>query len=301
MILALGLPSLAAPWPARPGVEPDGWRWWQALPENWQPPPANEQVVLVGSGLTAIDLALGLRERGFRGRIRAVSPSGRWSEPHAAAVPLTAEVRAALIAEMRGAATARALVAVIDRYSKRHPWRAVIDALRADSNDIWRSLAPLQRRRLLNHSLSVWNRHRHRVPPTSLAAIHSDEALTLERGRVVAGSDGLLYLCEGHRDPSSGTPLSAALVVNCAGAALANRPRWDAVYGFALRPGFLRLNELESGLVSVRPQDLAIVGACRFGDDVEATAVPELRSQARDLAAEWATARTPWTHTGSPD
>ena len=83
LVLGLGLPSLEAPWPARPGIERDGWRWWQNLPSDWRPPAADQQIVLVGSGLTAIDLAVGLRERGFRGHIRAISPSGRWSEPHA--------------------------------------------------------------------------------------------------------------------------------------------------------------------------------------------------------------------------
>ena len=287
LVLGLGLPSLEAPWPARPGIERDGWRWWQNLPSDWRPPAADQQIVLVGSGLTAIDLALGLRERGFRGHIRAISPSGRWSEPHAATAAVSAEVRASLLADLRSVSTACGVLAVLRRYCAEHPWRAVIDALRADSNDIWGALPIAQRRRLLDHALSLWNRHRHRVPPASLAAIGEDAALTIERGRVLAGPEGEMAVCRGHRSVTRGEPLSSALVINCAGAALGNRPRWNVVHGLALRSGFVRANEIESGLVSARPQDLELVGSCRFGEHIEATAVPELRMQARDLILRW--------------
>jgi hypothetical protein len=53
---------------------------WQR-PADWAPAP-DADVLLVGSGLTAVDLIIELRDRGHRGRIHLVSRRGQMPQPH---------------------------------------------------------------------------------------------------------------------------------------------------------------------------------------------------------------------------
>ncbi|WP_397607654.1 FAD/NAD(P)-binding protein [Silanimonas sp.] len=274
-----GLPMAHAPthWIADP------WAWWRALPAQGVPVGDAETVLVVGSGLTAVDMVLGLRERGFRGRIRVVSPGGRWSQAHAPAAPLAPAVREALDEALDEAATARQVLGVLREFAARHPWRAVIDALRADTNARWAGLAPDEQRRVLRHAFGVWNRHRHRMAPDVCAALDADTALSLEPGRIGVDSEGRIV----KRDRSGGTVLDVALALDCRGPGFRAALAGDSLLARLVRDGVLEAHPLGTGVRSPADPSLALVGAARFGERFETSAVPELRQQAVDVVRRW--------------
>lgn len=282
--LCLGLPA-GLPMPQAPAHwVADPWAWWRALGDAGALPlDHRDSVLLVGSGLTAVDMALGLRERGFRGRIRVVSPSGVWSHAHAPAAPLDADAREQLDVALDAANSAREVLGVIRGFCTRHPWRAVIDALRADTNMRWSALAPEEQRRLLRHAFCAWNRHRHRMAPDVLATLDADAALSLEPGRILVDATGRIV----KRYRGCDTPIDAALALDCRGPGFRAALSGDSLLARLVRSGVLDAHPLGTGVRTPSDPTLAVIGAARFGERFETNAVPELRQQAHEQVRRW--------------
>lgn len=281
--LALGLPD-GLPMPHAPAHwVADPWAWWRSLRDAPEPVTPDGTVLVVGSGLTAVDMVLGLRERGFRGPIRVVSPAGRWSEPHAAAPALDPESRERLDGALDSVVGVRAVLRVLRDACARHPWRAVIDALRADTNARWAALPMAEQRRLLRHLFDPWNRHRHRMAPDVRATLDADPALDIEPGRVHVDAHGGVW--KRHRGVD--TPIEASLVLDCRGPAFRAALAGDSLLARLVREGVLEAHPLGTGVRSPTDPSLAVVGAARFGERFETTALPELRQQAVEVVRRW--------------
>lgn len=282
--LCLGMPA-GAPMPNAPRHWiADPWAWWRALDGDVAVagpvlPRSTDTVLVVGSGLTAVDMVLGLRERGHTGPIRVVSPGGRWSQAHAPAAPLDPDVREGLEDALDEAASAREVVGVLRAACAIHPWRAVIDALRADTNARWSGLAPDEQRRLARHAFGVWNRHRHRMAPDVRAALDGDTALSLEPGRIHVDADGRIV----KRDRGGEAVLDVALALDCRGPGFRSALAGDSLLARLVRDGVLEAHPLGIGVRTPEEASLAVVGAARFGERFETTAVPELRQQAVEV------------------
>ena len=281
--LCLGMPA-GLPMPHAPvHWIADPWAWWRALPADGVPLRDADTVLVVGSGLTAVDMVLGLRERGFLGRIRVVSPGGRWSHSHAPAPPLPPEVREALDDALDDAGSAREVLRVLREFAAQHPWRAVIDALRADTNMRWGALDPKEQRRVLRHAFGVWNRHRHRMAPDVCAVLETDPALSLEAGRIHVDAAGRIV----KRDRSGEAVLDVALALDCRGPGFRAALAGDSLLATLVREGVLQAHPLGTGVRSPADPSLAVVGAARFGERFETSAVPELRQQAVEVVERW--------------
>jgi uncharacterized NAD(P)/FAD-binding protein YdhS len=281
--LCLGLPGGQAPPHAPAHWIADPWAWWRALPQGRLPLAADATVLLVGSGLTAVDLALGLRARGFAGTIRVVSTSGRWSTAHAPTPPLPAAEAAALDAAAEAAGSARGLLRLLRAHARRHPWRAVVDALRAGTCRYWAALPLAEQARLLRHAFGAWNRHRHRMAPDVLAALEADAGLRLERGRILVDADGRIHCRRG----DATLPVEATLVLDCRGPAFHAALSGDGLLARLVREGVLDAHPLGTGVRRRADASLAVLGAARFGEAFETLAIPELRQQAVDVLRDW--------------
>lgn len=298
VLLGPGLPPARAPWArvdhgvARAALAADPWesRAMQGLDPH-------AEVFVLGSGLTAIDIVLGLRRAGHQGRIRMVSRNGRLPLPHAVpgeaplAMPLDAfrgGPRAVLHA-LRRAAQARTAAGL--------GWQGALDAIRPHVTAIWRAWTPAQRRQFMRHARPMWEIHRHRAPRAVLAEIERElgaGTLVLERGEVV----GLVPAADGAMDVAVRGPSGdvrahrAARIFNCVGPAMGVRDSIDPLIGSLLRSGLASTDELGMGIRTDDDGRLAagtgapiwLVGALRRGDLWESTAVPELRVQAARAA-----------------
>ncbi|NBU25146.1 MAG: hypothetical protein EBS39_05945 [Gammaproteobacteria bacterium] len=269
VVFATGLAEASVRGDDDPTVIRDPWRWFNGPASGRKLPADHEEILVLGSGLTAMDVIIGLREAGFGGRIRALSRSGRWSERHAAAEPLTDAERASLVAALLERPTCRGYLATLRRHAGRLPWRAVIDALRPQSQALWSALDTTEQRRFLRHLFPIWNRHRHRAPPRTAESIDRDAALSLERGRWHPADR------------------RAALVFDCRGLGLATGRRWPRCLTTLAERGVLAASALGIGFVSRQPDSIDLLGALRFGAEFECTAVPELRAQAAAIIDGW--------------
>lgn len=133
--------------------------------------PGEATLLILGTGLTMVDTALALQERGHRGRIVAVSRRGLLPHAHrrvdalridANSVPLDRELSLML-------GWLRRLARECER--RGGDWRSVVDGLRPHTQSIWRAMTPRRRARFLEHAQPWWDIHRHRMAPEIAARI----------------------------------------------------------------------------------------------------------------------------------
>lgn len=256
-------------------------------------------VVLVGTGLTAIDVALSLDRSGFAGRITALSRRGLRPRPHAEQGP---DVSSTAIPQTRGSH----LLGAIRRRARAIGWRGAIDELRPHTQQLWRAHSVAEQARFLRHARAYWDAHRHRIAPAvadRVAQLERAGRLDFIAGRIAAAeaSEGRARLTVRRRGGTSVEQLGADRIINCTG------PRGDlAASGGGLlaglaRAGHIRADPHRVGLDvdrlgrlldrSGRPSErLFAAGPITKGEAWEMIAVPDIRRQVWDLARHLANA-----------
>jgi len=152
--------------------------------------PAEARVLLVGSGLTALDVASTLIRRNHRGRITALSRHGVRPRPPRDPLPegstsglmdridgeMPAYVAAVLARHGGARALSRALRRRIEEAGKRgDPWQPAFDELRNSVWRFWPHLALVEKRRFLRHLRTWYDAHRFRTPPQNASMAHAAE------------------------------------------------------------------------------------------------------------------------------
>ena len=271
------------------------------VPDPWAPgaldlPKGDRPVLLLGTGLTAVDVVMALRHRGHGGAIHAVSRHGLLPQAHAAD-PVAA---AGPDFEWLGpTATAMRLLSQVRAAARRGGWRPVLDSLRPRVQELWKALPLCERRRFLRHLRPYWDVHRHRMPAEVASTIEGMVAcgrLRVSAGRVRAFArdvDGVRAIIA-PRGADARTALVVGHVIDCTGPA-ALSGGCDPLVGGLLRDGLARLDPLGLGLDvgsdgTVIEADgqasgwLSAVGPAPRGTLWETTSVPEIRLQARAAA-----------------
>ncbi|MEG3165579.1 FAD/NAD(P)-binding protein [Sphingomonas sp. PB2P19] len=302
-VLALGnLPPHTPPGLSPDTLPPGVYRadpWASDIGENLQ---ASDTVVLVGTGLTAIDAALLLDARGFAGTILSLSRRGLSPRRHVDGAPATRGVTdkpqgglADLIVHVRARAAAVG-------------WRAAVDELRPVTQMMWGAASQTDRARFLRHLRPYWDVHRHRLAPRvadRVDALVAEGRLRFAAGKLVAavGQGAQADLRWRPRGACDQVVTRAARIVNCTG------PQGDLLRSDeplvqqllatgAIRPDPLRLGvDVDSQSRAIRADGkaddrLLCIGPMTRGGLWEVVAVPDIRQQSWDLArrlsnAQW--------------
>jgi len=292
VVLALG--NLPPPPPA--GLDPalarseryvsDPWAW--SAPREW----GGGEVLILGTGLTAVDIALSIDAAQPRTAMTALSRHGLLPRIHGEASPAAA----------LGGAPAGPPEAVLAEVRRRAEidWRGAVDGLRPHVQALWRGWSVSERRRFLRHLAAWWNIHRHRLAPQVAAridALRQSGRLTVAAGRIerltpLADGVEVVWTPRGETTPRS---RRAAQVINCIG------PRGDLAHAdnpliaSLLAAGLVRADACRLGVdvdarsrvvgASGEPADsLFAVGPLTRGQFYEITSVPDIRLQAADCA-----------------
>jgi uncharacterized NAD(P)/FAD-binding protein YdhS len=259
---------------------------------------ATDRVLLIGTGLTAIDAALTLNASGFEGVTTALSRRGMVPRPHdrrPVEVPELAERPEGGLADLTRRVRGNA---------RRIGWQAAVDQLRPHTQALWAWAPVEQRKRFLRHLRPYWDVHRHRIAPEigdRIDTMQRQGRLAFEAGKLVsvAPEGAAARVVWRRRGTAHSEEIIAARIVNCTG------PRGDVT-----RSGEPLLDQL-SAAGRIRPDP------CRIGIDIdascrvigtdgmpsgslyatgpmtrgalwEAVAVPDIRVQAQRLARQLA-------------
>lgn len=253
-------------------------------------------VLILGTGLTMVDMVLSLDGRGHRGPILAVSRRGLLPLPHATpprrpveaeAVPFGAPISALLAWLRRRAAT---------MVAEGADWRSAIDALRPHTTRLWQAMTPDQRRRFLRHARAPWDIHRHRMPP----AVHDRLTARQAEGRLTVLADRLTR-AERHAGGITvwlgreSQPREMARIIDCTGLADDPRRTTNPLLATLLARGAARIDPIGLGFdfapdgalidATGRPSPrIHAIGPVTRAAFWEMVAIPDIRVMARALA-----------------
>jgi uncharacterized NAD(P)/FAD-binding protein YdhS len=258
-------------------------------------------VLLVGTGLTMVDMVRSLRDRGHQGEVVAVSTHGELPSEHCGLADAYPSFGESLPVPASGAEALRTVKAELRRAANAGTgWHAVIDALRPHTAAWWGALPVAEQHRFLRHLGHRWNVARHRMPPESgrvIGELAGRGQLRLLPGRVTAAEStarGITCTITG-RGRAERLQVTAGRVVNCTGPE-SNPLRWGApLVQQLLRRGTVRphanglgLDATAAGaLVNATGEPstrLLAIGPMLKAALFESVAVPEIRCQAEQLA-----------------
>jgi len=279
---------------AHPAYCPDPWKDWSR-----QLPAPTEDFVVLGSGLTMVDVFLTLTELDWRGTLVVISRNGMIPQAHFRGIEYPD-----FLPENPEQLGLEPLVDILEDHCRRlrrigeNPG-IIVDRLRPQTQRIWQKLSLAEKREFLCRYAARWNVIRHRIAQP----IHQQmtEAVTDGRIRVIKGTvtklsgQGDKVLVTLRDAEGKDHSITGGLVVNCTGPNCGFSQTEVSLFRNLIERGMIRPDELDMG-IDVGPdfaaidadgkssKFLSVIGPLMKGTLWETTAVPELRGQAMRVA-----------------
>lgn len=257
----------------------------------------NDNVCIVGTGLSMIDAVLTLHHAQHRGLIYAVSRHGLLPLPHANR-PVDPNIS---LSFHQIPSSLREITHYLRDMSDQHTetggdWRTIINSLRHHIPKLWMQSTLADRKCFLRHVLPYWNIHRHRVHDKIsqlLTELRHHGQLKIIAGKMVeARSDKTIIQL---RHSQQMKEIHIQWLINCMGPNLNFASKAQGLIKKLQERGLASFDALQLGL-SVSSEGalqlangeisskLYAVGSLRKGMSWEVGAVPEIRKQCFDLA-----------------
>jgi len=260
------------------------------------------QVLIIGNGLTMVDVVLGLREKNFIGKIYSLSPHGFKILPHRKFEPYHH-----LVLDLQPPYNLEKLVKAFRKHVRKLKdagvtGEAVVDSLRPLTQKIWMQLKKSEKERFLYHLRHMWGVARHRLPKEIHQVIQQmilDDTLEILAGRIESvheNEDGAYFKIR-KRNQNGLLELKVDRVINCTGPESdITRMKSELIQNLVSRklifPDELSLgiNATQDGAIIQADGSLSTnlftIGTWLKGILWETTAVPEIRVQANQLVSK---------------
>lgn len=261
----------------------------------------NEDVLIIGNGLTMVDTVLGLLEQNYKGTIYSLSPNGFSLLPHIGHGVLYKE----LLNELKPPFKLAELYKLFSKHIKLVSAiglsaEPVIDSVRVKTQEIWAALSLEDKRQFLRHIKYKWGIARHRLP----AHIHRKlQQLRVDK-KLVSCKASLQNLDENNNSVTvtfydkklqQTQTINVARVINCTGPVSDitrsdNKLIKNLVTNNLIAPDPLKLGinaSFDGEIIDATgniSDTLFTLGSHMKGILWESTAVPDLRVQADRLA-----------------
>lgn len=258
---------------------------------------SDETVLIIGTGLSMVDVAIKLEKVDHRGKIYAISTRGLLPAVHKLGhnypafsdelIPLTkiTEILKTVRRHIKEAA------------AEGTDWRAVIDSLRPVTQQVWRNLPLSEKRYFMQHLSRYWNVARHRMPGQAAAILDRMKAegrLEILKGRLQTIEAEAGFRVE-YRTGGEVRELKADAIINCIGSESNFRKLNSALVSNLYDRGYIRSDDLSFGIdalpngsvVGKNGEESGVIftlGTALKGTLWETTAIPEIRAQAKALA-----------------
>jgi len=259
-----------------------------------------DNIVLIGTGLTAIDSIVMLESFGYKGNITAISRHGLIPAKHvnARVYPAWEWTINPVEAPRSTLGMLRSLKKEIQKAKEQnYTWHSVIDSIRPVTQILWKQLSTSEKKKFLKYVSTFWGIHRHRMAPEIWEGINymnQTGRLTLIAGKILSinSNDDLPVLSYRKRGAENSQTIKSSIIINCTG----------PEYNIAESNHTLLRNMLDNKLITTEESGMGIsvtdtgtaigqnnsnifpIGSLLVGELLECTAVPELRQQALQTA-----------------
>lgn len=257
----------------------------------------NDRVLIIGTGLSMVDVALKLNAAGHTGKVQAISTRGLLPATHK-----LGQTYPSFANELYPLTRITDILKVVRRHLRKAEaedigWRAVIDSMRPCTSAVWQNLPVNEKRYFMQHLSRYWNVARHRMPAEAAAVLdrlRDAEKLEVLAGRLTSINTDSEFLVR-YRSNGNERELAADALVNCIGSESNFRRIDSPLINSLFEHGHIRSDALSFGLDalpngSVLGQNgdaseiIFTLGTALKGTLWETTAIPEIRAQAAALA-----------------
>ena len=258
-----------------------------------------QPVVVLGTGLSMVDMVMQLWASGFPGPVIAISRRGLLPHSHVPTpswpTPVFRHAEQQSLAQL----THRLRQEVAKAQAQGVAWQSVVDSLRQMTAHLWQRLPQAEQSRFLRHARPWWDVHRHRMAPPiaqQIAGLVRQGYLQVRAGRLTDIETSGRQARVRYRPRHGGelVSLEAQRVLDARGIAAVAETQ-DPLVTRLLDRGLVRLDRHRLGL-DVTPDLQAVarsgsttpalwmLGPLARGVFWECTAVPDIRLQAVQLA-----------------
>jgi len=261
-----------------------------------------KEVFILGNGLTMVDIVLGLKEKKHKGKIYSLSPNGFQILPHRVFEPYKG-----LMEELKPPYDLPKIVSLFRSHVKKLrdqglAGEAAVDSLRPLTQKVWQSWSKQEKERFMYHIRHMWGVARHRLPMDIHKMIQQlilDDKLEIIAGRTQSmeeTQDGVKVTFKRRRDQKL-YEVNVGRVINCTGPLSDINKLERTLIKNLISRKMIHADEMKLG-IDTTPEGnilnddgssskyLFTIGSTMRGLLWESTAVPELRDQAKKLAAK---------------
>jgi uncharacterized NAD(P)/FAD-binding protein YdhS len=257
---------------------------------------SKNNITIIGSGLTMIDVVNSLYHHNYTGHIHIISPHGYIPQAHIentlpAVFPFIEENKIYNLLE---------ILSVVNQQLKKAKKAAtnsqsVIDAMRPYLQNIWLNFSLEEKKQFLRHLRHKWGVARHRAPKKSMVVFEElilRKKINLIKGRVfeINSSENDFDIFYSNLENSSQS-FKTNLIINCTGpesdyTKIKTPLIQNLLKNQIIAQDFLKygINGQKDGQIS---QNVYTLGPPLKGILWESTAVPEIRAQAYNLVVKF--------------
>lgn len=257
----------------------------------------DDEVLIIGTGLSMVDVVMKLAHSSHTGAITAISTRGLLPAVHKLGYtyPSFAD-------ELRPMTRVTDMLRSVRTHIKKaeeqnSDWRAVIDSLRPVTSEIWLNLSVSEKRYFKQHLSRYWNVARHRMPAEAAAVLdilQQNGRLEILKGRLRSIETGE-RLTVTYATGADEHTIKTDAIINCIGSESNFRKLDSPLVTSLFGRGHIRSDALNFGIDAL--PNGSVVGQNGENSDViftlgtalkgtlwETTAIPEIRTQAKHLA-----------------
>ena len=253
-------------------------------------------ITIIGSGLTMIDVVISLSKNKYKGLIHIISPHAYVPDVHhenafPSVSPFIEEKKIYSLSEILSIVNKQLKIA---KNQGLNP-HSIIDVMRPYFQNIWVNFSIDEKHQFLRHLRHKWGVARHRAPMQSMIVFQeliSNNKIGLIKGRVfdIKYSEKNFVIFYSNSQQSSQT-LKTDLIINCTGPeADYTKIKMPLIQNLLknqiITPNFIKygINAQKDGQIS---QNVYTLGPPLKGVLWESTAVPEISAQAYKLAVNF--------------
>ena len=255
----------------------------------------DDDVMLIGTGLTMVDAVLNLHNKQHRGKLIAVSRHGLLPATHKLGFSYSSFENEILTETNLLKMLKLVRKHIAKAQNENSDWQAVIDSLRPITQILWQNLPKKEKRRFLRHLSHSWSVSRSRIPEQCakvLETLKSVGQLEIHHGKIrkiISTDDKRFALVYGKKT------INIDAIINCTGPQTNFERLEIPLIKNLIRKGLIRCDSLSIGLDALPKGEiidefgktnerLFTIGTALRGILWETTAIPEIRYQAKELA-----------------
>jgi uncharacterized NAD(P)/FAD-binding protein YdhS len=274
------------------------------LPSSAENSDHDQDVFIIGNGLTMADTVLSLVEHKHKGVIHSLSPHGFAILQHRHnGVPYNGMVR-----ELKEASSLHQLVSLFNKHIKKVrrlglSAEPVIDSLRPSTQSLWLSFSLEEKKKFMSRLRHLWGVARHRLPIQTFDTIQRlkiDGKLKVWAGHVnnITETGEVVHVDFFDKKSNAVKIVHVGRVINCTGPEVDIQKMNDILFKNLMSSGLVSPDPLNMGLQAdhrtlqvlnnkhKQVDSFYVLGGLLRGLLWESTAMGEIRSQALNIAMQ---------------